>query len=81
MYKEDINNTIKEAAEGTLKGYLEYTTEQLVSCDIIGNPASSIFDSTLTMVKDNLIKVQIWYDNEWAYSVRLVDLAEYMYNL
>ncbi|MDD2649804.1 MAG: type I glyceraldehyde-3-phosphate dehydrogenase [Candidatus Cloacimonetes bacterium] len=79
--KEDINNTIKEAAEGTLKGYLEYTTEQLVSCDIIGNPASSIFDSTLTMVKDNLIKVQIWYDNEWAYSVRLVDLAEYMYNL
>ncbi|HOE91303.1 MAG TPA: type I glyceraldehyde-3-phosphate dehydrogenase [Candidatus Cloacimonadota bacterium] len=79
--KEEVNARIKEASEGALKGYLEYTTEPIVSSDIIGNPSSAIFDSSLTMVKDNLVKVQTWYDNEWGYSVRLVDLAVYMHDL
>jgi len=73
--KDEINKVVKAAAEGALKGYLEYCEDQIVSIDIVGNPVSCIFDSSLTMVKDNLVKVQCWYDNEWGYSVRCVDLA------
>jgi glyceraldehyde 3-phosphate dehydrogenase len=73
--KEEVNAVVKAAAEGPMKGYLEYCTDPIVSVDIVGDSHSCIFDSKLTMVKDNLIKVQCWYDNEWGYSVRCVDLA------
>jgi glyceraldehyde 3-phosphate dehydrogenase len=66
------------AAEGRLAGYLEYTEDPIVSSDIQGNPHSSIFDSELTNVSGNLVKVSAWYDNEWGYSNRLVDLTEYV---
>jgi len=79
--KDEVNNAMKNAADTFLKNYLEYTNEPIVSTDVIGNAASAIFDSSLTMVKDNLIKVQGWYDNEWAYSVRVVDLAVLMYKI
>lgn len=79
--KEALNECIKKACEEDLKGFVEYTTDPIVSCDIVGNSSSSIFDSSLTMVKDNFVKVQAWYDNEWGYSNRVVDLAEYMSNL
>lgn len=78
---EEINKLMKEAAEGTLKGILEYSEEPLVSTDIIGNPASSIFDSKVTMVNGNLIKILSWYDNEWGYSCRVVDLVKYFSEL
>ncbi|MEA1873113.1 MAG: type I glyceraldehyde-3-phosphate dehydrogenase [Bacteroidota bacterium] len=74
--KEEINAAFKKAAEGEMKGVLEYTTEPLVSIDIVHNPASSIFDSELTMVNGNMVKVISWYDNEWGYSNRVVDLLE-----
>jgi len=74
--KEDINAAFKKAAEGEMKGILDYSTEPLVSIDIVHNPASSIFDSELTMVNGNMVKVISWYDNEWGYSVRVVDLLE-----
>ncbi|VXC14244.1 type I glyceraldehyde-3-phosphate dehydrogenase [Microbacterium sp. 8M] len=68
----------KAAAEGRLNGYLQYNDDEIVSSDIQGNPFSSIFDSTLTNVSGNLVKVSSWYDNEWGYSNRLVDLTEYV---
>lgn len=71
---EQINTAMKEAAEGPLKGILEYSDEPLVSTDIIGNPNSCIFDSPSTMVNGNMVKVVGWYDNEWGYSCRVVDL-------
>ncbi|MBE2280611.1 MAG: type I glyceraldehyde-3-phosphate dehydrogenase [Ignavibacteriaceae bacterium] len=71
---EQINYAMKEAAEGPLKGILEYSDEPLVSTDIIGNPNSCIFDSPSTMVNGNMVKVVGWYDNEWGYSCRVVDL-------
>jgi glyceraldehyde 3-phosphate dehydrogenase len=74
--KEEINAAFKKAAEGEMKGILEYTTDPLVSIDIVHNPASSIFDSELTMVNGNMVKVISWYDNEWGYSNRVVDLLE-----
>lgn len=75
--KEEINAAIKEAAEGPMKGILEYTEDPIVSCDIVGNPHSSIFDSKLTMVMEgNMVKVVSWYDNENGYSNRVCDLAE-----
>lgn len=75
--KEEINAAIKEAAEGPMKGILEYTEDPIVSCDIVGNPHSSIFDSKLTMVLEgNMVKVVSWYDNENGYSNRVCDLAE-----
>ena len=80
---EEINAAMKEAAEGELKGILEYCTDPIVSCDIIGNPYSSIFDAGLTNVlggKGTFVKCVAWYDNEWGYSCRVVDLAKYMYN-
>jgi glyceraldehyde 3-phosphate dehydrogenase len=76
--KEDINKAMKAAAEGAMKGILQYTTEPLVSVDIIGNPHSSVFDSELTMVKGNFAKVFSWYDNEWGFSCRMVEMLEKM---
>ncbi|HPS62675.1 MAG TPA: type I glyceraldehyde-3-phosphate dehydrogenase [Bacteroidales bacterium] len=74
--KDEIHAAMKTAAEGPMKGILEYLTEPLVSCDIIGNPHSSIYDSELTKVLGgNLVKVIAWYDNENGYSQRLADLA------
>lgn len=75
--KEEVNAAIKEAAEGRMKGVLEYSEEPLVSIDIVGNRHSSIFDSQLTMVMDgNFVKVVSWYDNENGYSNRICDLTE-----
>lgn len=80
--KEEINAAIKAAAEGPLKGILEYCEDPIVSCDVIGNPHSSIFDADSTTVlgggKGNFIKVVSWYDNEWGYSMRCVDLFRLM---
>lgn len=75
-----INAAMKTAAEGHLKGILEYTEDPIVSCDIIHNSHSSIFDASLTMVMngDKHVKVVSWYDNEWGYSNRVVDLIERM---
>jgi glyceraldehyde 3-phosphate dehydrogenase len=73
--KEEVNAAYKAAAEGSLKGYLVYTEDEIVSSDIVGTPASCTFDSKLTMVSGNTVKVLGWYDNEWGYSNRLVDLA------
>ncbi len=74
---EDVNNAMKEAAEGKMKGILEYCSDPIVSSDIIGNPHSSIFDSLLTMIIDKrIVKAVSWYDNEWGYSNRVVDLIE-----
>jgi glyceraldehyde 3-phosphate dehydrogenase len=68
---------MKKAAEGPLKGILEYCEDPIVSSDVIGNPASSIFDAKSTMVVGkNLLKVLSWYDNEWGYSNRCVDLMQ-----
>jgi glyceraldehyde 3-phosphate dehydrogenase len=71
---EEVNKILKEASEtAPLKGILLYNTEQLVSCDFNHNPASSIFDATLTKVNGNLVKVSAWYDNEWGFSNRMID--------
>ncbi len=78
---DEINAAMKAAAEGPLKGILEYTEDPLVSIDIVGNPASSVFDSKLTMVlggEGNFVKCISWYDNEWGYSNRVKDLAKIM---
>jgi glyceraldehyde 3-phosphate dehydrogenase len=72
--KEEINAAMKSAADSYLKGILEYSEDPLVSVDIIGNPHSCIFDSDSTMAMGNLVKVVGWYDNEWGYSNRVVDL-------
>lgn len=76
-FAEKVNETLKEAAEGPLKGILEYSDLELVSSDYRGHDASSIVDASLTMVMGgNMVKVVAWYDNEWGYSQRVVDLAE-----
>jgi glyceraldehyde 3-phosphate dehydrogenase len=73
---EEVNRAVKQACDGDLKGILEYSTEPLVSSDFNHNPASSIFDSTLTRVSDGtLVKVSSWYDNEWGFSNRMLDVA------
>jgi glyceraldehyde 3-phosphate dehydrogenase len=77
---EEVNAAVKKAAEGPLKGYLKYSEDALVSTDIVTDPASCIFDSGLTRVMGNMVKVVGWYDNEWGYSCRLVDLAVYVGN-
>jgi glyceraldehyde 3-phosphate dehydrogenase len=74
---EEINAAYKAAAEGPLKGVLEYTDVPIVSSDIVTNPHSCVFDSDLTMSLGNLVKVLGWYDNEWGYSNRLVDFTAY----
>ena len=76
---EQVNAAFKAAAEGELRGILEYTEDPIVSSDIIGNPHSSIFDSLLTSVMGgNMVKVVSWYDNEWGYSSRVVDMLSVM---
>lgn len=74
--KDEINQAIKNAAETTLKGILEYSTDPLVSVDIIGNSHSCIFDAQQTSAMGNLVKVVGWYDNEWGYSCRTAELVE-----
>jgi len=75
---EEINNLFKEKAAGELKGILDVSEEELVSMDFKGNSNSSIVDLPLTMVEGNLVKVISWYDNEWGYSCRLAEMAEYI---
>jgi len=76
---EQVNQAFQKAAAGNLKGILEYCQEELVSMDFRGNPASSIVDAPSTMViAGNMVKVLSWYDNEWGYSCRLADLAQYV---
>ncbi|MBN1280310.1 MAG: type I glyceraldehyde-3-phosphate dehydrogenase [Candidatus Thermoplasmatota archaeon] len=79
----DINQAFKHAADTTMKGILHYTEEPLVSVDIVGNPHSAIIDGLMTKVigeKGTLAKIFSWYDNEWGYSCRIVDLLHYMFN-
>ncbi len=71
----EVNRAFEEAASGSLSGVLQYSTDPLVSRDIIGNPASCVFDSGLTQAAGSLVKIFGWYDNEWGYTSRLVDLA------
>ncbi len=75
---EEVNAAMKKAAEGELKGILEYSEDPLVSADIVHNPHSSIFDSGLTKAMGDQVKVVSWYDNEWGYSCRLVDLTKFV---
>ncbi len=76
---EEVNGALKTAAENELAGIMEYCEDELVSADIIGNPHSSIVDASSTaVVKGNVVKVLTWYDNEWGYARRLLDLASYM---
>lgn len=78
--KDEVNAAFKKASEdGDLKGYLSYTEDPIVSSDIVGDPASCTFDSSLTMVQEgNSVKILGWYDNEWGYSNRLVDLTVFV---
>ena len=73
--KDEVNAAFKRAAEGSLKGYLEYTEDPIVSSDIVTSPASCTFDAGLTVVQGDQAKIVGWYDNEWGYSYRLVDLT------
>ncbi|MFO7773701.1 MAG: type I glyceraldehyde-3-phosphate dehydrogenase [Dehalococcoidia bacterium] len=76
---EQVNEAFREAGAGALKGILEYGEEELVSADCVGSTASAIFDAPSTMtLNDKMVKVLAWYDNEWGYSCRLVDLAKYI---
>jgi glyceraldehyde 3-phosphate dehydrogenase len=78
--KDDINAAMKKAAQGPMKGVLEYCTDPIVSSDIVKNPHSSIFDSLATMIiEKRVVKVISWYDNEWGYSNRVVDLIEKLF--
>ncbi len=78
---EEVNQVMQQAAEGPLKGIIEYMEEPLVSVDFVGNPASSIVDALSTLVVgDRQVKVLAWYDNEWGYSSRVVDLARFVGN-
>ena len=77
--KEEVNAALKKAAETSLKGIMNYTEEPLVSVDFKGDPASSTVDGLSTMVlEDNMVKVLSWYDNEWGYSSRAIDLMVYL---
>jgi glyceraldehyde 3-phosphate dehydrogenase len=79
---DEVNKAFADAAAKPMKGILEYCTDPIVSVDIIGNPASSILDAKSTMVMgDNMIKVVSWYDNEWGYSSRVVDLMLFAHKL
>ncbi len=75
----EVNGALKAAAEGGMKGILAYTEDPVVSSDMMHNPNSSIVDGGMTKVLDgNLLKVVAWYDNEWGYSCRVVDLIEFL---
>ena len=77
--EKEVNGAFEKAASGPLKGILEYCDEPLVSIDFKGNPASSIVDAENTMVIDgSMVKVLAWYDNEWGYSNRVIDLISLM---
>ena len=78
--RDEINAAVKAAAEGPLRGILEYTEDPIVSIDIVGNPHSCIFDGLATMAIGNLVKVLGWYDNEWGYSTRLAEFAAFVGN-
>jgi glyceraldehyde 3-phosphate dehydrogenase len=79
---EEINAAMKKASQGNLKGILEYCEDPIVSQDIVDNDHSSIFDSLSTRVMDgNFVKVISWYDNEWGYSLRTVDIMKKMMSL
>ncbi|MFM8714580.1 MAG: type I glyceraldehyde-3-phosphate dehydrogenase, partial [Actinomycetota bacterium] len=75
---EEINAAFKAAASGPMRGVLEYCTDPIVSSDIVGNPHSCVYDADLTMSMGSLVKVLGWYDNEWGYSNRLVDLTSHI---
>jgi glyceraldehyde 3-phosphate dehydrogenase len=78
---EEVNNAVKAAAQGRMSGIIDYCNDPIVSSDIVGNPASCVFDSLLTNVlgkRGKLVKVMAWYDNEWAYSMRTVELMDMM---
>jgi glyceraldehyde 3-phosphate dehydrogenase len=75
---EEVNAAVRAAADGPMKGYLRYTEDPIVSSDIVTDPASCIFDSGLTKVIGDQVKVVGWYDNEWGYSNRLVDLITHV---
>jgi len=76
---EEVNAALRSAAEGPLKGILAYTEDPVVSTDMMHNPASSIVDAQLTkVIGGDLVKVVAWYDNEWGYSMRIVDLIEFL---
>ncbi len=77
--REQINAAMKEAAEGPMKGILEYTEDPIVSVDVIHNTHSSIFDALSTMTNGKMVKVFSWYDNEWGYSCRVVDLIDLLF--
>jgi glyceraldehyde-3-phosphate dehydrogenase type I len=80
---QDINKALKSASETSLKGIMQYTEEPLVSVDVVGNPHSAVIDGLSTKVigeKGNFAKIFSWYDNEWGYSCRIVDLVNYMFN-
>jgi glyceraldehyde 3-phosphate dehydrogenase len=76
--KEEVNAAMKAAADGPMKGILEYCIDPIVSIDVVGNPASSIFDADLTSANGNLVKIMSWYDNEAGYSKRVIDLLHKM---
>jgi glyceraldehyde 3-phosphate dehydrogenase len=75
---DSVNAAMRAAAEGPMKGILEYTEDPIVGIDVVGNSHSAVFDAQSTMVNGNMVKVLAWYDNEWAYSARLVDLVNYI---
>jgi glyceraldehyde 3-phosphate dehydrogenase len=76
--KDEINQAVKAAANADTLGVLVYNELPLVSIDFNHHPASCIFDSTQTRVQENLVKVMAWYDNEWAFSLRMLDICRYM---
>jgi glyceraldehyde 3-phosphate dehydrogenase len=76
--RDEINAVVKAAADGPLKGILQYTEDPIVSTDIVTDPSSCIFDASLTIVNGNMVKVLGWYDNEWGYSNRIVDLVTFV---
>jgi glyceraldehyde 3-phosphate dehydrogenase len=79
--KEEINNAFKEASKTNLKGIMAYTDDPIVSTDIIGESCSSVVDGLSTMVlgnKSNVIKILSWYDNEWSFAYRLIDLVKFI---
>jgi len=76
--RDDINKAMKAAADGPMKGILEYVVDPIVSCDVVGNSHSSLFDSLQTMANGRFAKVFSWYDNEWGFSCRMVDMIEKM---
>ena len=79
--KQAVNDAVLAAAQGSMQGIIAYNDELLVSCDFNHNPVSAVYDSTLSQVMQNtLVKVSAWYDNEWAYACRMIDMSEVLMN-